>query len=61
MEKSIKRILIETGSNNVKNIEFDEQKGEWVVTYLNNLNPDSFEYFDDLLLFLKTEGNPEGK
>lgn len=51
MEKTIKRILLETGRNKgVKDIVFNGRKGKWVVTYKNkNLTSDEYEYFEDII------------
>jgi hypothetical protein len=49
MDKTIKKILEETGANNVKDIVFNEEKDKWIVTYKNDLSPDEYEYFSHVL------------
>lgn len=56
MDKTIKQIIRENNANGVKDIVWNEEKKQWVVTWLGKgLTPDYFNSFADIIDALKPE------
>lgn len=53
--REFKRIKEEESLLNIKDIVFHPRKKKWIVTYKNNLNPDEFDSFADMLKFFAFE------
>jgi len=55
-QDALRALLEELGSNNVKDIYFNEHFGQWHLSFFKGEIQD-FDSFDDLYTWLKTEGN----
>ena len=56
MDNTIKKIVEETGSKNIKDIVFNPSKNKWVIIYENNFYTREFDFFDEVYEFLTTKG-----
>lgn len=54
MDDTIKKIIDETGAEDVKDIVFDASKNKWVISYKNYLWTREFDFFDEVYEFLTT-------
>ena len=54
MDNTIKKILEETGIENVKDIVFDPSKNKWIISYFRDMWTREFDFFDEVYEFLTT-------
>lgn len=54
MDNTIKKILEETGIQNVKDIVFDPSKNKWIISYFSDMWTREFDFFDEVYEFLTT-------
>ncbi|MEP6949673.1 MAG: hypothetical protein ABI863_10385 [Ginsengibacter sp.] len=52
MDNTIKKIIEETGTENVKDIFFDASKNKWVISYTKDSWTREFDFFDEVYEFL---------
>jgi len=57
MNKVIRQILAETGSDHVKNIVFDERKDCWIISYRDEQPEEECSTFFSVLLLLTNGSN----
>ena len=55
MDNTIKKIIEETASKNVKDNVFNVSKKKWVIIYENGLYTRDFDFFDDVYEFLTNQ------
>ncbi len=54
MDNTIKKIIEETGTENVKDIFFDPSKNKWVISYIQEMWTREFDFFDEVYEYLTT-------